>query len=1200
MNIDGLRQSFDYSNEDATERRLHESQATVAQLQERVKDSTEICEQQRRHFRHAIEELQTKLNETVIGRDSVLDLRRKEAIDQERLIHQLQNALREIESNNKEQEEALVDMNSRLELMQQKLDTSNSAMNQIKAIIVSEEEKRGRNGSLNTDSMVEQSPAVLSHLLQRCLQDYENELKITKYKLQQTETDLEEMRLTGDKKHKHTKEDYQQRIQQLSDEHEKQIETLTDRASNARKQASSLQSQLNLLQEQTDKQVEIKEKHIKDLEAKVSTARQEFDELKRNGEDKKHTLEYTVEDTKSELSAMRNERDRLLTTVKDLEAEHQEVKQKLSKCQAELDAEKEQNKKLWSREEGSTQKLSELQYDRDTKTAEIERLQKMVETVKSESSTQLHDTIERIEKEEKSRAAERIEELNSQLNSLNLKFDKTVLELELKKSEFENLKKQKEDLSNIHEETKNQLHSLKGEKTNVSSMLEGKSQDVEKLKGERDHYFSLLEERNGELAEMRALKEKLSIQLHECEKNLETWKEQSSNMTQMVEITNKTSHDYKIEKDKLETLLNVKVSELEEVKKSREDTSKKLKIREKRLHALEEEKGTVSHDLGEKTKELAEMTGQKDEIMSELKGSRYQVASLTKENDELKETVERLENTSEKQKKKLLSKLHSLESDLNMAHTALQAQDSVDDKAVKVAESMQREVTAKRGEIDKLQSKLHWLEERLDAAIKENTTLKEEREKIIFKLNRVSSQNEKSESEVQGFVDQNKEQKKLITKLEAALEKAAVKHAAAQALVEQQEQDIARLRLKHQLELKETQRVNIAKTISTSIVLPTTKSPNKSTTETVRSTKATQNQQQQQLQQNLEQQHSDRPESDSTPNPALYTEMPATSTTTQSTQMTQTSNIGQEQSRPTDDHLQKLAVFSEVGQDLKRLLHEMRTLILQGQQQPSPAAIGPTTALRLPATPPTKLTRDNQHKSNSPKSQSTEQDSFTDAEAEQSMIQSSVTMPTYYSNTGYTSYAPSTYTGTMYSQPTYTMSSNFSSNVGGYDSSIYSYSPLKRPTNPAYHRQPASVTFTSPNISTRATSPISDLLTSVSLSPERMINKHNDVTESSSCDDENRLSSDPSTVTLSDHVPTKSNKSKTTKKVKGKSSANKDTADDCIKRLELKMKNLSRLGGQLQRENKAVEAMIKSQDSKLKKCRQKEISVQQLLTSKKR
>ena len=38
--------------------------------------------------------------------------------------------------------------------------------------------------------------------------------------------------------------------------------------------------------------------------------------------------------------------------------------------------------------------------------------------------------------------------------------------------------------------------------------------------------------------------------------------------------------------------------------------------------------------------------------------------------------------------------------------------------AVRVAESMQKKVTAKRGEIDTLQIKIHWLEERLDAALK--------------------------------------------------------------------------------------------------------------------------------------------------------------------------------------------------------------------------------------------------------------------------------------------------------------------------------------------------------------------------------------------------------------------------------------------------------------------------------------------------
>ncbi|XP_070553636.1 coiled-coil domain-containing protein 158-like isoform X2 [Ptychodera flava] len=1174
VNIESLRQSYDYSNEASVERRLHESQATVAQLEEKLKECQDICEQQRRHFRLSIEDLQTKLNETIIGRDSVLDLRRKESIGQERMINQLQNTLREFDVRNKDQEEAMFDMNTRMELMQQNLQVANSALSQIKGTLISEEEKRGRNSSLNTDTVVEQSPAMLAHLLQRCFQDNENELKVTKHKLQQLETDLEEVRLTGEEKHKSTVADYKQRIQQMTEEHDKQIESLTERSSNARKQAASLKSQLNLLQEQTNSQVEAKEKHVKDLEGKLNVARQQCDELKRSGEEKQQTLTYSVEDTKSELAAMRKERDRLLTATKDFEIECQDAKQKLSKCQAELEAEREQNKKLWIRDEENSKKQTELLYDRDCKVTEIERLQKLLEDIKTESKAQLHEQIEKIEKEERSRAEQRIQELSAQLSAQNINYEKVQLELELKQTELENLQKQKEDLSAIHTETTNRLQCVLSEKGDVDSELAGKTKDVERLTGERDHYFSLLEERNKELMDARAAQEKLQVQLEERGKNLSALQEQSVNMTQVVEMTNKTNIDVKSEKEKLDALLNEKVSELEEIKKSKEDTVRKLKIREKRVHSLEDERGQLLQDVEEKSKNLAEVTGQKDEMFSELKESRYHIAALTKENDELKEELEQLSGENDKQMKRLVSRLHSLESDWDMAQKALRARDAVDGKAVQVAESMQKEVTAKRSQIDTLQSKIHWLDEHLSLAVKENTSLKEENNKLASKFNKLEMQNEKVEREVQSFVDKSKEQKKLITKLEAALEKAAVKHAAAQALVEQQEQDIARLRLKHQLELKELQHMNNAKVIRKSVAALTGKPAIRTDTCMAMNSTASalqqvnSSQQVQQQQQQLTQQANQASQAESEMSVSASTATvagPTVTVTATNTQTTQTSVAGEVERvpKPTDDHIQKLAVFSEVGQDLKRLLSEMRTLIAQGQQRQEQQEQQP----QAPVSPSTKLTNGlGPHTHHSPKSPSTGPDSFTDAEADQSMAYTASVPSTYYS--GATTYSIST--STIYSQPLYMMSSNSTGQSLGYDA--YNYSPpFKRPITTSYYRQPSSMSFNSVDTSTRASSPVSDLLTSPRSHAEpmgRRVTRRDPVIDSSGSEMES-LVSEASSLSSRDTVKKKSRTAAvkketankyTNKKAKDKTRASKDVADECIKRLEQKMKNLSKMG----------------------------------------
>lgn len=62
------------------------------------------------------------------------------------------------------------------------------------------------------------------------------------------------------------------------------------------------------------------------------------------------------------------------------------------------------------------------------------------------------------------------------------------------------------------------------------------------------------------------------------------------------------------------------------------------------------------------------------------------------------------------------------ENEVKLAQKALKSQKDVDDRAVKVAGKMQKEVTEKRSQIDSLNSKMSWLQESLDSAVKVSLT----------------------------------------------------------------------------------------------------------------------------------------------------------------------------------------------------------------------------------------------------------------------------------------------------------------------------------------------------------------------------------------------------------------------------------------------------------------------------------------------
>ncbi|KAI0219294.1 hypothetical protein LSAT2_029128 [Lamellibrachia satsuma] len=119
---------------------------------------------------------------------------------------------------------------------------------------------------------------------------------------------------------------------------------------------------------------------------------------------------------------------------------------------------------------------------------------------------------------------------------------------------------------------------------------------------------------------------------------------------------------------------------------------------------------------------------------------------------------------------------------------------------------MQKAVTEKRSEIDSLHSKIHWLEECMEAAGKHEHILQEDNQKLATTLKRASKQSEKLQAELHDNQCRTRQLHDKINKLEASLEKAVTKSALMQEKLEHQEQDLARTKLKHQLELKELAR----------------------------------------------------------------------------------------------------------------------------------------------------------------------------------------------------------------------------------------------------------------------------------------------------------------------------------------------------------------------------------------------------------
>ncbi|XP_023930948.1 coiled-coil domain-containing protein 158-like, partial [Lingula anatina] len=761
----------------------------------------EVSEEQRKQFRAHIEELKSKLQETVVNRDSIMDLRQREAESQENLIRKLQATLRQLQEAYSVQEKTLQETGSKTDKLSQNLYVADTSLNQIRAVIASVEKKRGKS-FYDSEPIDKQSSTMVVHTLERCVQEMESDLETKAGKMKQLENDLEELQKSSRRTQDKLIVEHQQRLSQLTEEHERQLQAAADRAANAREQAANLQSQITLMQEQLDKQAQMKDDHIRELENKITSLKEDQDVAKKGWTEKREALELAVDQVQKELNVMRSEKQEAVQTAAAMETRIEDYQLQVEKLSDELDTDREQMKKLWQREDEANKKQIEMESRLHEKDKEIERLEMLMDSVKAECELTLKDRVASIEKDEKLKTAEQITTLTIQLQTLTEKSTRMTYEIETLQTENGNLKKQVTELTEKNQDARVKIETMEAEKTNLGALMEDRINDCQRLTQERDYYFGLLEERNQELKTLQAENEQLSTRLDEKERNFTALQRQSTDMSHAIELNSKSNDELKLERERLLKSIEERTIELEELKLAKSNITRKLKIREKRLKDIELDKNKLIEELQIKRQDIDAIIKEKDGLYQELKGSRYEVATLSEERDEIQKQKEEQKKQLEGELDRLTQKYVALQQEYRIAQKAIKTKEAVDGKAVKYADKMQKEVTAKRGEIDSLRSKVHWLEECLDAALKDKQALKQERKKLSSSLNNSSTQNEKLADQLEGYAKKNEDLKSKCDRLETALEKAAVKHAEAVAKLETMEQEMASMKLRHQLDIK--------------------------------------------------------------------------------------------------------------------------------------------------------------------------------------------------------------------------------------------------------------------------------------------------------------------------------------------------------------------------------------------------------------
>ncbi|NXI73784.1 CD158 protein, partial [Anseranas semipalmata] len=773
------------------ENTLEEYSRRVRDTQKRLTETPELHEQQKINLRRIVADLQTKLMELQLERDALQDIRQKESQNQENIKIQLKTSIEELEAANHLQEEILREANSQNEHLKKMVHSHEEVLLELRGILMDYEDSTGKklceHGNITSLHIHNLSTAFAD-----ILQDLDSEVSNLKEKVVLVEEELESLKKDSKTQKQLLLQQHQTRIEQLISEHEQEVAALTDKANSARSYANSIQSQMENIQEQTRKQNSLHAHQVSHLESTVSQLRSELQEAKRMYEDKVEDLEKQLHLAHSEVAEAQTERDRYSQESGNLDDRIHQLLTELHKKEVELSLEKEQNKRFWDRNTENSITIDNLKRELDNKTVELQRMENTVKEMRIERQGQMERQMAAVK--EKNESIGIISSLTVQLESTKETLCKVKEDLRAKQMDLETAERTVSNLTACLKEKERALEVTNKEIKKLHSHVGSKMQELEHLKNEEDR-----------LRNVQSECETLKLQLVEKERIIEVLQKQIDNMTQIVSQHSQTAGAMEVEKSQLLKEIGDWKLQVQELKIAKEEKEVRIHELEATLSKLELEKIKLVNTCTERLHAVNDMKLEKDQLMSELKASRIELAGLAEGFEDLKrdcqDKIREMENTANR----LKMQLKSAQAELEQTRSALKTLEGSDGHAMKVAVGMQKQITAKRGQIDALQSKIKLLEEAVTNAAKEKHYLREENSKLNQELSYIATENTKIAGELEILRSQEKRLKEKISKMETALDKASMQFAECQCIIQCQEQEAMRFRLQHTLDVKELQ-----------------------------------------------------------------------------------------------------------------------------------------------------------------------------------------------------------------------------------------------------------------------------------------------------------------------------------------------------------------------------------------------------------
>ncbi|XP_027655531.2 coiled-coil domain-containing protein 158 isoform X2 [Falco biarmicus] len=720
----------------------------------RLNEATELHEQQKISLRLIIADLQTKLMEVQLERDALQDARQKESQSQENVKIELKSTIEELEAANQLQEEMLREADSQTEHLKKMVHSHEEVLLELRDNLTDYEGSTGMK-HYEHENVTSLHIHNLSTAFADILRDLDSEVSYLKEKVVLVEEELESL-----------KKDSQTQKQLLLQQHQNR--------------------------EQTRKQNSVHAHQVSHLESTVSQLHSELQEAKRIYEDKIEDLAKRLHLARSEIAEAQTERDQCSQETGNLNDRLHQLLTELHKKEIELSLEKEQNKRFWDRNTENSVAIDRLRRRLDSKTMQLQRMENTVKEMRTECHRQMECQMAAIK--EKNESIGRISSLTTQLESTKETLCKVKEDLTAKQTDLETAEKTVSNLTACLQEKESALEVTSKEIKKLHSQLGSRMQELQLLKNEEDHFHNVQSEC-----------EVLKLQVLEKERIIEVFQKQIDNVTQIVGQHSQTAGAMEVEKSQLIEEINDWKLKAEKLKIAEDEKEARIHEMEARLSELELEKVKLVNTCTERLHELNDMKLEKDQLINELHTCQSELAGLAEGFEDLKEYYQDKMEAMESTANRLKMQLKSAQAELEQTRTALRTMEESHGNAMKAAVGMQKQITAKRGQIDALQSKIKFLEEAMTNSAKEKHYLRQKNSKLSQELSYITAENTKIAGELEILRSQDKRLNEKISKMETALDKVSMQFAECQCIIQCQEQEAIRFRLQHTSDVKELQ-----------------------------------------------------------------------------------------------------------------------------------------------------------------------------------------------------------------------------------------------------------------------------------------------------------------------------------------------------------------------------------------------------------